>query len=223
MTEEAKKLKGVIVWFVNMYPDLGQSVSQTMHMIKDMNKPLLEKLAADGRYVCLMIPTTKEATRIEKVDYDSPFPRYMTKSHDIQKVGLSENEKKKPKQVFVAEEEFSFGGLINLFVNFHPEVKFEASEVLPLVQSINEEAFKAIAEDGQYQVMIVPTTKEASRIEKVDFEMPFPRFAPKAETNSASIVNKLLRAIEGEEDKVKEEDDDNFDEIEDEELEEEKE
>jgi hypothetical protein len=71
--------------------------------------------------------------------------------------------------------------------------------------------------------MIVPTTKEASRIEKVDFEMPFPRFAPKAETNSASIVNKLLRAIEGEEDKVKEEDDDNFDEIEDEELEEEKE
>lgn len=223
MTEEAKKLKGVIVWFINMYPDLGQSVDHTLHMIKEMNKPLMERLAADGRYVCLMIPTTKEATRIEKVDYDAPFPRYKAKSYDVLKMGLSENDNK-PKQVFVPKEERSFGGLVNLFINFHPDSQFEVTEVLPLVQSINEDAFRIIVEDGQYHFMIIPTTKEASRVEKVDFDMPFPRFTPKAETNSASIVNKLLRAIEGEEDKVKDdEDDEDFDEIENEELEEEKE
>jgi hypothetical protein len=94
MAEEKKKLKGVVVWFVNLYPDLGQSVEQTMQMVKEMNKPLIEKLVEDGQYVCLLVPTTREATRVEKIDYNAPFPRYMPKSLDIQKVGLRDNEKK---------------------------------------------------------------------------------------------------------------------------------
>jgi hypothetical protein len=232
MAEEKKKLKGVVVWFVNLYPDLGQSVEDTMQMVKQMNKPFMDKLTEDGQYVCLLVPTVREATRVEKIDYHAPFPRYMPKSLDIQKVGLKDNEKKKPKQVFGQEAGPSMGGVISLFVNFHPEIKVDPKEVMPLVAKINEEAIQIIAEDGQYQLMIVPTTKEASRVEKVDYEMPFPRFVPKkieSKKQAAAAATKILKEMiddyeDDDEAKKKvvedEDDDDDFDEIADPELEE---
>jgi hypothetical protein len=211
MTE---RLKGIVVWFINLYPDLGQSIESTMAMMKDMNKPLLARLAEDGRYVCLMIPTTKESTRVVKIDYNAPFPRYMPRSADVHKLGLPDNDWKEPKK------EESFKGVINLFMNFCPEVNFEAAEVLALVQSVNEEAFKVISEDGRYQVMVVPTTKESSRVEKIDFDMPFPRFVSSGNANSVNSVTKLLKDMMDDYHKT---DDENYDDIEDEELEEEKE
>ena len=216
------KLNGVIFWFVNLYPDSGQSVKDTMTMMRDMNQPLLERLAEDGRYVCFMIPTTKEATRVVKIDYNAPYPLYMPRSADVHKFGLQPQQvEQKPKKVFLKEveedQEVVFNGLINLFVNFHPEVKFDIDDVMKIIQSVNEEAFKCIIEDDQYQIMIVPTTKEASRVEKIDFDMPFPRFASEGKSNVPDI-SKIVKDMM---DANKESDD--FDEIEDEELEEEKE
>jgi len=179
MADEAKKLKGVVFFYFNLYPDLGQQVTATMQMIKEMNKPLLDKLSEDGRYVCVMVPTTKEATRVEKVDYDSPFPRYIPRSLDVQKVGLTKGQKKKPVTIFQQEEPL-WKGLLTLYVNFWPEVKLDPNEVLNLIRTINQEAIQQITQDGQYQFMIVPTTKEASRVEKIDWDNPFPRLVPKS-------------------------------------------
>jgi hypothetical protein len=110
--------------------------------------------------------------------------------------------------------------------------KIDPAEVMPMVYKINEEAIRIIAEDGQYQLMIVPTTKEASRIEKVDYEMPFPRFVPKkieSKKQAAAAATKILKEMiddyEDDDEKkgkkvVEDDDDDDFDEIADPELEE---
>lgn len=197
-----EKLEGMIVWFINWCPDSGRSIGDTMKMTKEMNKPLMEKLAKDGRYISLWIPTVNEATRVVKIDYNAPFPRYMPKSSDVNRFGLPSNDKKQKK-----EEAPVFCGLINLFINFCPEVRFDIDEVLELIPSINKKAFDIISEDGRYQIMIVPTTKEASRVEKIDFEMPFPRLVVDGRSNESK--------------KMIDKESDDYDEIEDEDLEEE--
>ncbi len=188
-TAPAKKLKGIVFFYVNLYPDLGQHVVSTMQMVKEMNKPLMDKLCEDGRYVCIIAPTTKEATRVEKVDYDSPFPRYMPKSVDIQKVGL----KRKRAQAF--GEERLLKGFITLYVNFWPDVGIDTKEVLNLIRTLNQESLSAIAQDGQFQFMIVPTMKEASRVEKVDLDDPFPRLVPKAVEARKKKINVLAPKV----------------------------
>ena len=221
-----KKLKGIMVFYLNMYPDLGQDLTTWLMMFKDMNKPLMDKLAEDGSYACLMVPTTKEATRVEKIDYDAPFPRYMPQSVDVSKQGLGKDVVVKKTNVFKGleeepeEDESVMKGFITLFVNFHPDVKLDPAEVLKLVQRINEESLEKINTDGQYQIMIVPTTKEAARIEKVDYNMPFPRLSPKAvsKTKTGIVTPKIPKIIEDDED---EEDNGPYDEVDDEELEEE--
>ncbi len=219
MTEEAKeakKLKGVVVFFVNLYPDMGQDVYTTMKMIKEMNKPLTDNLSEDGQYVVLFVPTTKEASRVEKVDYDSPFPRYMPKSHDIMKVGLQDGLKKKKKKgstnMFLPPTK-SLGGVISLFVNFWPEMQLDMNEIMKLVYDINKEALEQVQADGQYVVLIVPTTKEASRVEKADYDMPFPRFVPKS-TGKKGVPTKVVTTLIGDDDEDDEDEDD--DELEDE-------
>ena len=221
-----KKLKGIAVLYVNLFPDLGQQLEPTLIMVKEMNRPLIKKLSMDAKYACLIIPTTKEASRVEKIDYDAPFPRYMPQSADVNKEGLGQNVKAKKKvnifkgpvqeeEVEEVVEESVMQGFITLFMNFHPDVNLDPAQVLKMVQNVNQEAIQEIIEDGQYQVLIVPTTKEATRIEKVDFEMPFPRLSPKNVSKTKSgIVTPKLPVPE-------EEDDGPCDEIEDEELEEE--
>ena len=211
MTTPSKtKMKGVVVFFVNLYPDMGQDVSITMNMIKEMNKPLADSLTADGQYVALFIPTHKEATRVEKIDYDAPFPRYMAKSHDIMKVGLQDGLKKKKSNFLFEQEGHVLKGIISLFVNFHPEVKLNVSEVMTLIHNINADALAKIVEDGQYQVLIVPTTKEASRAEKVDWESPFPRFVPKT-TGKKNVVPKKIVTVVTEDDDDDEDDENDED------------
>jgi hypothetical protein len=222
---DKNKLKGIMVFYINMYPDLGQQLEPTLTMIKEMNRPLMDKLTEDGNYVCLLVPTTKEATRVEKVDYDSPFPRYMPQSADVNRCGLKKDvQPKKPKRFFgeaqdeEAEEEPTMRGFITLFVNFHPDVNLDPNEVMKLIQKMNKENLATIIEDGQYQIMFVPTTKEASRIEKVDYDMPFPRLMPKTVSKTKTGIVTPVPKVEEEE-----EDDGPHDEIEDEELEEDKE
>lgn len=210
MSEEKKKMKGVVVFFVNLYPDLGQDVRSTMNMIKEMNQPLANSLTEDGQYVALFVPTHREATRVEKIDYDGPFPRYMAKSLDIQKVGLQDGLKKKKKNMFQPEGSGKMRGIISLFCNFHPEIELDVPEIMELIRSINSEALAAIAQDGQYQILIVPTTKEASRVEKVDWESPFPRFVPKNTGKKGSVPKKVVTVV------TEEDEDDDEDELEDE-------
>jgi len=214
MTEEVAKkagaLKGVVVFFVNLYPDMGQDVYTTMKMVKEMNKPVADNLSQDGQYVVLFVPTTKEASRVDKIDYDSPFPRYMPKSHDVMKVGLQDGLKKKKqdktKNMFQPPTQ-SMGGVISLFVNFWPEMRLDMNEVMKLVYEINKDSLAQIQADGQYVVLIVPTTKEASRVEKADYDMPFPRFVPK-NTGKKGVPTKVVTNLIGDNDDDEDDEDD---------------
>lgn len=186
MTETTEPFKGVIVFFVNIYPDLGQEMEPTIQMIKEMNKPLMEQLEQDGRFLCLFVPTTKEATRIEKVDYDYPFPRCVAQSAEVEREGVS-IKRKKP-SMFRGDVERHFKGIITLYVNFHPEMMLDPVNVIELIRNINRDVLKRITDDGRYQLMIVPTTKEASRIEKIDYDGPFPRFVPKSVKSRPALM-----------------------------------
>lgn len=177
-----KELQGLVVFYINVYPELGQQIETTVQLMKTMNKQLVQRLLDEGGYLSLFVPTTKEATRVEKVDYDAPFPRSIAGSTDVEWQGLIVE--KKPKYKFlgdVTKAESKFQGIINLYINFHPEmVDIDHDKMIEAVRSLNEETFQKISEDGRYEIMVIPTTKEATRIDKVDFEFPFPRFVPKS-------------------------------------------
>lgn len=211
-SNESKRLKGIVVFFVNLYPDLGQDVKMTMNTYKQMSKPLIDSMTSDGRYVPIFAPVHKEATRIEKVDFDAPFPRFNPNNEDI--VRTLAKPKKKNKKIFqeeTVEKEETFSGFITLFINFQPEVKLDVQETIELIKEINAESLELINKDGSYTILIVPTTKEGSRIQKVDFDAPFPRFMPKT-TNKKKIV--VLQA-KNQNNKSKLQDDDDIEDEED--------
>jgi len=177
MTEN-EKFKGLVVFWINLHPDMGQDTRSTIEQVRESNKGLVDYMNEDGRYRFLWVPTFKESTRIEKIDFDEPFPRCMARGVDVFKYGVQE---KKEKNIFKPDpptSEFDFEGIITLFINFHPETNVDIPETLKLVREVNEEVIDIIDSDGRYKMLIVPTTKEGSRAEKVDFDMPFPRIIP---------------------------------------------
>jgi hypothetical protein len=190
-SNENRRLKGVVVFFVNLYPELGQDVKMTMNSYKEMSKPLIDGMTSDGRYVPIFAPVHKEATRIEKVDFDSPFPRFNPNEEEV--VQTFAKPKKKNKKIFQQQEveetkEETFAGFITLFINFHPEVKLNVQETIDLIKEINAESLSLINKDGRYTILIVPTTKEGSRVQKVDFDSPFPRFVPKSKKKKSKTI-----------------------------------
>lgn len=69
-------MKGLLCFYVNFYPDLGQNDRDTLAFIREFNSELIEKVHGEGEYQVMFIPVTKEGTRLEKVDFDKPFPRF---------------------------------------------------------------------------------------------------------------------------------------------------
>lgn len=69
--------KGILMFYINFVPDSGVTVEQTTDLFRSQNKELLEKLKAAGDYEVMFVPTVKEATRVEKVDFDQPYPRFI--------------------------------------------------------------------------------------------------------------------------------------------------
>lgn len=169
------KFKGLVVFWVNLHPDTGQDPRTTLEMTREMNKPLFDLMQnEDGRYRFMFVPTFKESTRIEKIDFDEPFPRCMAKGVDVSKFGICN--KKDP--LCTPEQQNEFKGILVFFVNFNPEVNADIPETLKLIKETNKEICDEIEEDGRYKILIIPTVKEGSRIEKVDWDMPFPRIIP---------------------------------------------
>lgn len=181
MTTE--NFKGLVVFWVNLHPDMGQDTITTLGMIREMNKPLLEYLATeDGRYRFLFVPTFKESTRIEKIDFDEPYPRCMAGSLPFKA------------QVSKKSSPDLLTGVITMFINFSTEMDVDVAETLNLIREVNKEIFEEIEKNAGYKVLMVPTTKEGSRIEKIDWDLPFPRIVPG-------------RAVEEDEDELEDGDD----------------
>lgn len=170
----------MVVFYVNFYPELGQNIENTINMIKNMNKPFLQLLEEDGKYMCFIMPTTREGSRIEKIDFEEPYPRCRSRNDFVYK-GQGETTKKK-KNIFQPQEEDKKEycpknkGFLTFYINFHPDVAIGIDEMINLIKKINAETLDKIKNDGRYQVMLLPTTKEACRIEKIDYEAPFPRW-----------------------------------------------
>ena len=203
---ETKKLEGLILFWVNLYPDMGQDTRETLEMLKETNKPLIDQMIEE-RYVFLFVPTFKEATRIEKIDYDGPYPRCKFKTLDVQVHGLQDDLKKK--NIFQPEVEASkLRGIITLFINFHPETDYvNIPETLKLIKEINKEALDRTEEDGRFKVLIVPTTKEGSRIEKIDWDFPFPRLVPAGPSKASKPVVAVVEEDKEDEDEIDEDGD----------------
>lgn len=75
-------------------------------------------------------------------------------------------------------------GIITFYINFHPELEQDVQQTIDMFRLCNKELFDEIKESTQYRIAIVPTTKEACRIEKIDFDKPFPRFSPRNNMDS---------------------------------------
>lgn len=69
-------LKGFITFYINFFPELNQDVKVMMDMTQNYNKDVIEKLRA-ADYEVMFVPTTKEASRVEKIDLDKPHPRFV--------------------------------------------------------------------------------------------------------------------------------------------------
>ena len=69
-------MKGFIVFYVNYFPDLNQTAEEVLNLHKMHNKVVVEKVQESG-YEVMFVATTKEACRVDKVDFDQPFPRFV--------------------------------------------------------------------------------------------------------------------------------------------------
>jgi hypothetical protein len=79
--------KGFIVFYINYFPEQGQNVDDTINLIRNQNKALLDKLKEDGEYDVMFVPTVKEASRVEKVDFGMPFPRFVPNATKLEPEG----------------------------------------------------------------------------------------------------------------------------------------
>ena len=68
-------MKGIITFYLNTHLGEGRSSTEEVELFIKVNQNLFEKNNLDGQYMIAVVPTTKEACRIEKIDFDKPFPR----------------------------------------------------------------------------------------------------------------------------------------------------
>lgn len=61
------------------------------------------------------------------------------------------------------------------YINFFPELGQNVDETLMKMKQFNQPIIEQLEKNG-YSSIFLATTKEASRTEKVDFDMPFPRY-----------------------------------------------
>lgn len=75
-------LKGIVVVFVNFFPEFNQTLETTLNFMKNLNSEVYEKIRESG-YEVMFVGTIKEGTRVEKIDFDAPFPRSILPKMDI--------------------------------------------------------------------------------------------------------------------------------------------
>lgn len=87
-------MKGIITFYINIHPDLGQDMLNIVDVFRQANKELIDTINNTSEYKVAIVPTTKEACRIEKVDFDKAFPRFVSKYHmDIEEIEKRKEER----------------------------------------------------------------------------------------------------------------------------------
>ena len=86
------KMNGVIMFFLNYNPDIdGVSIRDQVELFKELNAGFIEELERETQYRVSIIPTTKEASRVEKLDFEHPFPRFVPNNVDIRETEQNKN------------------------------------------------------------------------------------------------------------------------------------
>ena len=75
-------MKGIIVFYINFFPELGQKEDEVLEKLKNFNSEVIKNVEKEG-YSCMFLATTKEAARVEKIDFDLPYPRYILPRIDV--------------------------------------------------------------------------------------------------------------------------------------------
>ncbi len=77
-------------------------------------------------------------------------------------------------------------GILNYYIYIPTEPAQDMPVIIDLFCKVNQAVFERVNRDSGYQVMVVPVTvKEACRVEKVDFDKAFPRYAKKTHIDFA--------------------------------------
>lgn len=85
------KMEGVIMFYLNYNPDIeGVTLREQVELFKELNAEFIKELEIETCYRVAIVPTTKEASRVEKMDFAHPFPRFVPNNTDIR-----ENEQNK--------------------------------------------------------------------------------------------------------------------------------
>lgn len=195
------KIKGIVFFYVNVEDKTESEIYDVLEKIKNINM-IVENKVLKSNYLFIYVPTTCEATRQEKVDYNNPFPRCQADCVDVEEFGVSDKNPITTDNVDEFINEGFMNGFITLFINFTDSNDLDQDKVLKIIKDLNKKSLDKIASDNQYDIMFVPTTKEATRVQKVDYNMPFPRLVTK------TIVKKEPQISE--EPDVCDDEDDNF-------------
>lgn len=97
-------MKGIITFYINVHPDLNQDLTESIEVFRQVNKDLFESIQKESEYRIAIVPTTKEACRIEKVDFDKPFPRFVSRTHsDIDLLEKRREERSRERELVFRE------------------------------------------------------------------------------------------------------------------------
>lgn len=77
-------------------------------------------------------------------------------------------------------------GIINYYLYIPEGSNMESQTIIDLFYKVNQAVFDKVTREAGYHICVVPTNvKEACRIEKLDFDKAFPRFAAKSHIDLA--------------------------------------
>lgn len=76
-------MTGMFVFYVNYHPEIGQKPEDLIDVMRAQNKALFEYLDQQLGYGTMFIPVTKESCRVDKIDFEKPWPRYVAPHIDV--------------------------------------------------------------------------------------------------------------------------------------------
>lgn len=99
-------MNGIINFYINTHPELSQDPQQMIDLFRANNKEIIDKLSNEAGYIAMIIPITNESCRVEKIDFNKPYPVYVPRTHhNLAKAEQREIEKERERREAAKAEE----------------------------------------------------------------------------------------------------------------------
>ena len=73
-------MKGIMTFYMNV--EECEDIKAYLDILIDINSGLIQRMEEAG-YGVMVVPVRNESSRVEKVDFDQPFPRFILPHVDI--------------------------------------------------------------------------------------------------------------------------------------------